>query len=57
MKFLYEMGCIGRKICPDCRKNIPDYHVTCPHCGYNPPIFGGFLTNEEAKKIIEAIFL
>jgi hypothetical protein len=42
-----DLDKIKKKVCPRCNFVVPRYKVNCPHCGYYPPIIGGFMSAEE----------
>lgn len=51
----YALVCAEQKKCPKCNFKVPPNEMSCPNCGYIPPIPGGFLTPEEnSKSLLEA---
>jgi len=52
-QLLYILEHVERKQCPVCKLKVPKLSVTCPNCGFNPPVFGGFLNADDVREIFE----
>jgi len=51
-RFVYDATSTERKVCPRCFIKVPKLHAICPNCRYNPPIFGGFLDENDIREML-----